>query len=161
MLAKAHIVTGLAAAFTVMSPSSMQEAVPVVAGAAAGCIICDIDAEGATERIDASRWRIIDVAVICIILMIDYTADLGFLRSAAIHWPYLWFAGLAGFVMTCTFASVSTHRGFSHSLIAMALETASVWLMFPSAAKPFAIAFASHIPLDILNKKPVRLLYPV
>ena len=43
MLAKAHIAAGMAAAFTVMMPGSVPEALPVIAGASAGCLICDID----------------------------------------------------------------------------------------------------------------------
>jgi inner membrane protein len=73
---------------------------------------------------------------------------------------YLWFAGLAGFVITCVFASGSGHRGFSHSLLAMALETICLWLIFPAVTVPFVIAFASHVLLDIMNKRSVRLLYP-
>ena len=73
---------------------------------------------------------------------------------------YLWFAGLAGFVITCVFASGSGHRGFSHSLLALTIETLCLWLIFPATALPFAIAFASHVLLDMLNKRSVRLFYP-
>ena len=44
------------------------------------------------------------------------------------------------------------HRGFSHSLLALVLETAILQLLVPSAALPFAAAFASHVLLDITNK---------
>ena len=73
---------------------------------------------------------------------------------------YLWFAGLAGFVIICVFAGGSGHRGFSHSLIALVLETFCLWLIFPAVAMPFAIAFISHVLLDIMNKRSVRLFYP-
>lgn len=52
------------------------------------------------------------------------------------------------------------HRGFSHSLLALVLETAILQLLVPAAALPFAVAFASHVLLDITNKKSVRLFYP-
>ena len=55
----------------------------------------------------------------------------------------------------------SGHRGFSHSLLALALETACLQLVFPVAALPFAAAFGSHLMLDITNKKSVRIFYPV
>lgn len=161
MRSKAHLAVGMATAMTVMMPETAGEAIPVVFGAASGCVICDIDAEGASEKPDASRGRILCVIIAGLALLTDYLRGAEFLRTALIHWPYLWFAGLAGFLITCSFASVSSHRGFSHSLIAMALETGSLWLMFPGAAAPFAIAFASHILLDLLNKRPVRLLYPL
>ena len=93
-------------------------------------------------------------------LIEDHLLDAGMWRSLADRGSYLWFAGLVGFVLTCTFAGISSHRGFSHSLLALALETISVWLVFPTAAMPFAIAFMSHLVLDLMNKRPVRLLYP-
>lgn len=161
MLAKAHLAVGMAATLTVMMPHTAGEAIPVVFGASLGCVICDIDAEGASEKTDASRGRILCVIIAGLALLADYLRDASFLKSALIHWPYLWFAGLAIFLITCAFASVSAHRGFSHSLLAMALETGSMWLMFPDAAAPFAIAFTSHILLDLTNKKSVRLLYPL
>ena len=62
--------------------------------------------------------------------------------------------------LICDIEIISSHRGFSHSLMALALETLCVWLVFPAAAMPFAIAFASHLLLDLMNKRPLRLLYP-
>ena len=161
MLSKAHLACGLALGFTLFSPGTPEEAIPVIAGAAAGSLICDIDTEGASEKADASRWRKAGLGIILLAFLADHLTGGSFVRTAAVHWPYLWFAGLAVFLITCSFASVSSHRGFSHSLAALALEAGSVWLMFPPAAMPFAAAFISHILLDILNKKPVRLLYPV
>lgn len=161
MLAKTHLVIGLAAAFTMASPGTAGEAIPVVAGAAAGCMICDIDSEGTSHKVDTSIWRGITIAVICAALIADYLTGSAFLGTAKLHWPFLWFGGFAGFLVTGAFASVSSHRGFSHSLTALVLETFSLWLMFPSATMPFATAFISHVILDILNKRPLKLLYPV
>ena len=42
----------------------------------------------------------------------------------------------------------------------MVLETACLWLIFPDTALPFAAAFASHVLLDMMNKRSVRLFYP-
>lgn len=56
---------------------------------------------------------------------------------------------------------MSSHRGFSHSLLALDLFAGSLWLIFPAMTVPFVITFVSHLILDILNKKSVRLLYPV
>ena len=92
-------------------------------------------------------------------LIEDHLLDAGMWRSLG-HGGYLWCVGLAGLVLTLAFASVSSHRGFSHSLAALALEAASLWLIFPRTALPFAIAFTSHVLLDLMNKKSVRLAYP-
>ena len=160
MLSKAHLTIGTAAVLTVMMPDSLPEVIPCVFGAAAGCVICDIDCE-ANEKADASRGRITAAFIAAASLIIDNLLRTGMLDTASPNWPYLGCLGIAVFVITCAFASVSSHRGFSHSLLALALETGSLWLVLPGAAKPFAIAFISHILLDITNKKPVRLLYPL
>ena len=161
MLAKAHITAGMAAAFTIIMPENVPESLPVVTGAALGCLICDIDCDNASEKADSSHWRKVMVLVAAAALLMDWQLDAGMWASLGQNGRYLWFAGLAGFVLTCAFASISSHRGFSHSLAALALETVSLRLIFPSAALPFAAAFASHQILDLMNKRPVRLLYPL
>ena len=160
MLAKAHIAVGMAAAFTVVRPETLPEALPVITGGALGCLMCDIDCETKNEKKDSSRWRIVMVIVAAAALIEDHLIDGGMWRTLSDSSSYLWFAGLAGFLLTCTFAGMSAHRGFSHSLIALALLTVFLWMVFPSAALPFAAAFISHLALDIMNKKPVMLFYP-
>ncbi len=160
MMAKAHITVGMAAAMTVMMPASVPEALPVVTGAALGCLICDIDCENKRERNDSSRWRVVMGAVAAAAIIEDYLLGAGMWKSLGENGSFMWFIGLAGFALTCTFASISSHRGFAHSLTALAPETVFIWLVFPAAAEPFAIAFLSHIMLDILNMKKVRVFYP-
>ena len=160
MMAKAHITVGMAAAFTAVMPDSIPEALPVITGASLGCLICDIDCETRAERSDSSRWRIMMALVAAAALIEDHLLDAGMWRSVTQNGPYMCFAGLAGFMIIGTFAGISSHRGFSHSLLALALETLCMWLMIPAAAMPFAIAFASHLVLDLMNKRPVRLFYP-
>ena len=160
MLAKAHIAVGMAAAFSIMRPETVAEALPVIAGGALGCLICDLDCENKSEKSDSSRWRAVMALVAAAALIEDHLLDAGMWRSLGQNGQYLWFAGLAGFVITCVFAGGSGHRGFSHSLLAMGLETLCLWLVFPAVAVPFSIAFASHVLLDMMNKRSVRLFYP-
>jgi len=160
VLAKAHITAGMAAAITIMAPGSIPEALPVITGASLGCLICDLDCDSPAEKKDSSHWRVVMFAVAAAALFEDHHIDAGMWRTLAQSGTYLWCAGAAGFALTCAFASISSHRGFSHSLTALMLEAFSLWLVFPSAAIPFVIAFASHVMLDLTNRKPVRILYP-
>ena len=161
MLAKAHITIGMAAALTIAAPDSIPEALPVITGASLGCLVCDLDCDNPREKQDSSHWRLVMFAVAAAALFEDYHIDAGMWRSLAQSGSYVWCAGAAGFALTCAFASVSSHRGFSHSLAALALEAISLWLVFPAAAVPFVIAFASHLILDMTNKRPVRIFYPL
>ena len=160
MMAKAHITIGMAAAFTSTTPTTVPEALPVIAGASLGCLICDLDCDNKAEKSDSSHWRIVMAVVAAAALIEDHLLGAGMWRSITNSGSYMWFFGLLGFAVICTFASISSHRGFSHSFLALALETFSLWLVFPMAAAPFAIAFGTHQLLDIMNKRPVRLLYP-
>ena len=160
MLAKAHIAVGMAAAFSIVRPGTVAEALPVIAGGALGCLICDLDCENKSEKSDSSRWRVVMALAAAAALIEDHLLDAGMWRSLGHCGKYLCFAGIAGFVIICIFAGGSGHRGFSHSLLAMALETACLWLIFPAAALPFASAFMSHVLLDMMNKRSVRLFYP-
>ena len=56
MMAKAHITIGMAAAFTIVQPESIPEALPVIVGASLGCLICDLDCENKAEKSDSSHW---------------------------------------------------------------------------------------------------------
>lgn len=160
MLSKAHITIGMAAAFTIMAPESVPEALPVITGASLGCLICDLDCDNPREKQDSSHWRILMAVVAAAALFEDYHIDAGMWRTLAQSGSYEWCAGAAAFALLCAFASISSHRGFSHSLAALALETLALRLVFPAAAAPFAIAFATHVILDMTNKRPVRVLYP-
>ena len=194
MLGKAHITIGMASALTVMMPESMPAALPVITGAAAGCLICDIDCDSPREKSDTSRYRLLAVIIVVIALLADRAYGLGLIRAgsrgaslpggelplsmwqtalpdgepplsmwqtAAQNGAVMVCAGIAVFALTLTFANISSHRGFSHSLLAMALEAGALWLIFPQTVTAFVTAFASHLVLDLTNKKPVRILYPV
>jgi hypothetical protein len=52
MLAKAHIAVGMAAAFSIVRPETVAEALPVITGGALGCLICDLDCENKSEKSD-------------------------------------------------------------------------------------------------------------
>ena len=160
MLAKAHVTVGMAAAFSIMRPDTMAEALPVIAGGALGCLICDLDCEVTKEKTESSHWRVVMWLIAAAALIEDHLLNAGMWNSLGSNGQYLWFAGLVGFVITGGFASVSNHRGFSHSLLTLALFAGSLWLVFPAMTIPFAITFTSHLILDVLNKKSLRLFYP-
>lgn len=160
MLAKAHVTVGMAAAFSIMRPETVAEALPVIAGGALGCLICDLDCEVTKEKTESSHWRIVMGLIATAALIEDHLLNAGMWSSLGSNGRYMWFIGLVVFVLTGAFASVSNHRGFSHSLLAMVLFAGSLWLIFPAMTIPFAITFISHIILDLMNKKSMRLLYP-
>ena len=160
MLAKAHVTVGMAAAFSIVRPETVAEELPVIAGGALGCLICDLDCEVTKEKTESSHWRIVMGLIATAALIEDHLLNAGMWSSLGSNGRYMWFIGLVVFVLTGAFASVSNHRGFSHSLLALVLFAGSLWLIFPAMTIPFVITFFSHIILDLMNKKSLRLLYP-
>lgn len=63
MMAKTHIVIGIAASLTLLNPTNIEMALPVVAGGAIGSLICDVDCKSTPVMKDALYGRVI-VAII-------------------------------------------------------------------------------------------------
>ena len=65
------------------------------------------------------------------------------------------------YLVLCWLGYRSSHRTFTHSVTALTLFSLAVWLVYPPLMPGFAAAFASHLVLDLLNKKGMRILYPL
>ena len=70
--------------------------------------------------------------------------------------------GVIIFIAVCAFGKNQPHRSFMHSIMAMAILSAShihgvrdSWYLY------FVVGFASHLVLDCFNRKRVRILYPL
>ena len=71
------------------------------------------------------------------------------------------FPALAILVVVLTIGKFSSHRGFTHSLIGIIAYTVPIYMLVGSLYTWFLIGYIAHILADILNKKEVRLLYPL
>lgn len=105
MMAKAHIAVGMAAAFTAMRPESIPEALPVVTGAALGCLICDLDCDNPRERTESSRYRVAMAVVAAAALIEDHLIGAGMWASVGNHGPYM----VCGFCGFCSGLRVREH----------------------------------------------------
>lgn len=64
-------------------------------------------------------------------------------------------------VVLLTIGKFSSHRGFTHSLIGIVAYTIPVYILSGSLYIWFLVAYIAHVVADMLNKKEVRLLYPL
>ena len=64
------------------------------------------------------------------------------------------------FILFAAIGMLTRHRSFMHSLPAMILFTACIWFMQRAMAPYFAIAYASHLLLDLTNRRGMRLFFP-
>jgi inner membrane protein len=63
-------------------------------------------------------------------------------------------------VILLLFAIHGAHRGFSHSLLMFVSSFVLIFFISRRTSLFYAIGFLTHLLLDVLNKKPVRIFYP-
>jgi inner membrane protein len=166
MTGKTHIAVGAASALA-LAHAGLADPTPALACLAAGAVGGLLpDADVASS--EASRQLRRAWALLAVVVAAAAVADgaLGFallphlaLAIASLGMPQV--AGIAILVAVCACGRASGHRGFSHSLVALAASHAAVRLALPTVAAAVAVGYASHLALDLLNKKPERLLWPM
>lgn len=161
MMGTTHFAAGIAAAIAAVRPETASQCLPAMLGGALGSVLCDIDTLRSDGKNDAVVIQFTAAAVAALSLALDYFLKTG-LCSAILAQPreHL-LAGAAAFAMLWTAGFFSSHRGFTHSILAGAMFSLAAWLLCPPAALPFAAAYASHLALDLTNKKGLRLLFPL
>ena len=65
------------------------------------------------------------------------------------------------FLIVCTYGKDQPHRSFMHSLVAGFMLNCCVNIVYPDAGPYFAVAFLSHLALDLLNYKRVKIFWPL
>lgn len=161
MMSKTHLVIGVASSVWLMQPRSVREGLTAVLGGAVGGLISDLDQPSSHAGRDVSRNALTIVITLAGVLLADQILGAGFWDAflASARTPQ--FLGTAVFLGLCFGLTLSPHRGFSHSILALALLAAALRLAYGPLVPAFCAGFVSHIALDLLNKRPVRLFFPV
>ena len=161
MMGRTHITVGIASALLVGQPSDFAGCLTAIIGGSVGGVICDIEVRSNPRCRDALHARLIVLAIVTVALLVE--AGIGGPLSRAIFYGNHIVLGVGAAVaaLTAVYSRFwSTHRGFSHSLLALALFSGGLMAILPSLALAFGLGFASHVLLDLMNKKPIQLLYP-
>ncbi len=160
MMSKTHLSVGIAVALAA-APATPEGLHYALLGGAVGSMICDIDRNYEQPSGDARQGWSIAVAVFITV----------FLQGSASNWPRFRDLFLAGgpeiwviFVLLAVlllFAVTGTHRGFSHSLLMFFCSSFLLFFLSRQFTFFYMIAFITHLFLDVLNKRPVKILYPM
>jgi len=161
MMGKTHLFVGLTAALAAAHPATAAECIPAVLGGAVGAVICDIDNLRNKGRNDSVLIQLTAAVTAACMLALDAWQKAGLCALSVSLGKERLIAGAAAFAVLWIIGFFSDHRGFTHSLAAGALFSQAVWMLCPPAALPFAAAYASHIAIDLLNRKGLRLLWPL
>lgn len=161
MMSRTHIAVGIATSLAVLQPATAVGCLAAVAGGAVGGIICDVDARTSEFARDARQGQAAAAAVVAAAVAADLAGSFGFCARIIEHLDANAALGVAGIAAIGYLGSRSAHRTFAHSLLALGLYCMALSLAAPPLVAPFALGFASHIVLDLLNKQPVQVLFPL
>ncbi len=160
MMSKTHLSVGIAVSLAIAPPTT-EGLYYALIGGSLGSMICDIDrsSEG-TVRDSRVGWLI--TAIISAGTWLKQTIFSGtgvtYRDLLSNPWQLVCFALLIGLLL---FAINGSHRGFSHSLLMFCCSSFFMFSISRRTSLFYAAAFLTHILLDLMNKKPVKILYPM
>lgn len=146
MLGKTHSAVGAASALVILGSTAAHHPIDLAVGAAVaglGGLLPDIDLGS-----EHSREVAITTAIALIVLGLKNFSPATLVGCFPL--AFLEGAGLK-----------SNHRGFTHSILALGLFSLVAYLMIPKYAMWFAVGYASHLAIDLLNKKGESLFFPM
>ncbi|MCC8066500.1 MAG: metal-dependent hydrolase [Clostridiales bacterium] len=162
MMSKTHITMGIGTSLLLLHPHTATGISAALIGGTFGAIIPDIDCKSTKVSRDALYGRLIAGTVIAASVIWGQTQPVSLLKN--ILQTHVSNTILMGFLFMSVLSvagRISGHRSFSHSFLFFVLTSGSIYQIYPAFLPGFCIGCLSHLLLDCLNKKPVRLLYPI
>ena len=159
MMGKTHLAIGIASALVLMEPQTLSDCLVTIAGGAIGGVLCDIDILDNDYERDIFNVQSMAIGITAIVLVIDYFLQNGICTFISNNENAL--GGGILFALLCVIGYKSSHRSFTHSFFALFLFSIVLRWFYPPVVNSFAIGFLSHQLLDFLNKKKIRLFYPM
>lgn len=167
MMGKTHIAVGLASAYAITQPKTTSEFVIATVGGSLGGVMADIDVKidtsnkyAAKASLDALYGEILAIAISIGSLAGDFFTGGSILQGIVENMPQC-AVGAVMFIVLTVIGELSKHRDRTHSLLALVLFSVSVFLIEPHIGLAFTIGYTSHLIIDLFNKSPIRMLYPL
>ena len=161
MMGATHLFVGTMAALLVTEPGSPEECLTALVGGIAGGLICDIDQKVGRRIPKLSRIAGIAGVLLVAGAAIQWVSRVGFLHCLCGSAHPSFIPGLFSLALLCVWGMMQPHRGGTHSLLSVALFGGCIHLMCDAMSMPFVISAMSHLVLDMLNRQPIRILYPL
>lgn len=161
MTGKTHLFAGAASALAVTRPSTKEGCLTAMIFGALGGLICDIDLRDNRGSKQALYARLSVMLLIAVALVSDTLADSGVIARLKETLDKRTSVGAAAFIILCIVGVMQPHRKFTHSIAALILFSYALAMVDIPLCVPFATGFASHLALDILNRKKLQLFWPL
>lgn len=166
MMGKTHIAVGVASAMLITHPKTKMEFVAAVIGGAVGGVMSDIDVKidcsnkfAKKASLDALYGEIAALVIAVGALLVDCFGNCLIIHRITNNLSFS-VIGIVALVVLIILGERSTHRDWTHSLIAMILFSVATCLIDIPIGLAFSVGFASHLIIDLLNKSPERLFFP-
>lgn len=177
MLGKTHMSVGAATALALLQPSTVSGCVCAVAGGVVGGWICDIDVrshpaiggdadsedEEEAKAYDDERWQILVFVLIitAICFAIDCFVGNGMCAYISSHLGVPMIVAGVMIAALCAYGIASAHRTVMHSIAGGVILGASIYVLCAPLAPAFVLGYASHVLLDLFNRRRIQLFWPL
>lgn len=162
MTGRTHLAVGAAAAMLVAGPAAgLVELAIAAGGGAVGAVLPDLDVRDTAHPWRERLARVGAAALLICAIMLDAAHGGALMRAATTRHLGAVALGVVALAGLTVAARLSSHRGFSHSLVALTGLTAATWLVCPPLAPSVALGLATHLALDALTYRGLRLFWPL
>ncbi len=162
MTSKTHITVGCAASLMIAQPLKAKDLIICIGISAIGSVISDIDATTSESKKGLKKVIAVTFAAISLTLLCDSILHTNIIsRFQSDENIMRLILGFFMFILICIFGEHQPHRSFMHSVLGLSLIVASSSVIWTISAKYMAVSMASHIVIDMLNKKRIQLFYPL
>ncbi len=160
MMSRTHLAVGMTAALALTTANNAVEVAAIIAGGALGGVFADVDILDNDYKSDALIGELIALGTVVLAVLCDLITGKHIVGYIADNKAVSILGGV-GLIVLWVVGYNTEHREFTHSLLAMLLVSLSAWLVFPIFGVAVLLGYLSHLLLDLLNKKGIRLLFPL
>lgn len=162
MTGRTHLAVGVAAAVIAAGPTAGLAGLALAAaGGAVGAVLPDLDVRDTAHPWRERLTRAGAAALLVAAIVYDAVRGGAIAQAALVRGVGPLALGVALFAALACAARLSAHRSFSHSLPALVGFAAAIHLVCPPLAPYVALGFATHLALDALNFRGLRLFWPL
>lgn len=158
---KTHAAVGVAAAFLFVQPKAPTDLVIAAGVGAFAGILPDIDIK--RSEVATLMKKVVAVFIVGMTLLIVQQEFTGLTITQRLNQYGIGgsVVGLAILIAFCAYGSTQSHRGFTHSLAALAVMTINSYFLFGGFLPAFVVGYLSHLVADIFNTKGEQFLWPL
>lgn len=154
MTAKTHIAIGVGTSVAVIGSNDIKTILLGTGIAVVGALFPDIDIKESEGGKISTVVVGIGILVILLNIVLKKSFDIEMIKDTKT------LSLIAISILLFILGKISSHRSFTHSLLGLVIYSSLAETYVGGLVEWFAIAYISHILIDILNKKSVKLLYP-